>query len=70
MDDISSNFSELKNLADTLEDKGRCGRLQGVEVFLMVVNGTSEAVFNCGPYSSEKLLDETLRLHELPMDCG
>ena len=40
--DNSSNFKELNNLVESLEDKGRDGSLVGKEVFLCMNNSTCE----------------------------
>jgi hypothetical protein len=53
----SSNYRELKNLVDTLNEMGRADELTGVEVFLFTDNSTAEAAFARGSSSNRKLFE-------------
>jgi hypothetical protein len=66
----SSNFRELKNLVDGLEQQIKAGRIVGAEVFLFTDNSTAEAVYYKGNSSSRKLFDLMLRLRKLEMDAS
>ena len=55
-DGTSSNFRELKNLVQTLDEMGLKGHLTGREVFLFTDNSTAERAFYKGTSSSELLL--------------
>jgi len=68
-DGSSSNFRELKNLVETLEDMGRVGDIQGMEIFLFTDNSTSESAFFNGSSSSEKLHALILRVRLLELRC-
>ncbi len=41
----SSNYKELKNLGDTVEEETNAGRLQNCEFFLFTDNSTAESCF-------------------------
>jgi hypothetical protein len=66
----SSNYRELKNLVDGLEQQIKTGRIDGAEVFLFTDNSTAEAVYYKGNSSSRKLFDLMLRLRKLEMDAS
>ena len=66
----SSNFRELENLAESLEMEGNLDKLQGCEVFLLTDNSTAELAFFKGTSSSPKLLEIIIRLRRLEMHCG
>lgn len=53
--EISSNFRELTNLVESLEEKGSLGDLEGNEVLLCTNNSTCENVFYKGNSSSPLL---------------
>ena len=67
MNDSSSNFRELANLVETLEQMGNDNTLAGQEVFLFTDNSTSEAAFFNGSSSSENLFNLMLRMRKLEM---
>lgn len=69
-DDKSSNFRELRNLVEALEDLWVQGELVGVEVFIFTDNSTAERAFYKGSSSSRLLFELILRLHELEMKAG
>ena len=66
----SSNYRELKNLVDGLEQQVKAGRVVGAEVFLFTDNSTAESVYFKGNSSSRKLFDLMLRLRKLEMDAS
>lgn len=63
----SSNYRELRNLVDSLEEMGKRGELVGVEVFLFTDNSTAEAAFNRGSSSSPLLFELVKRAKLLEM---
>ena len=63
----SSNFRELRNLVDTLEEINNDTGLSGSEIFLFTDNSTSEAAFYNGSSKSEKLFDLVLRVKKMEM---
>ena len=65
----SSNYRELKNLVDGLEQQVKSGRIVGAEVFLFTDNSTAESVYYRGNSSSRKLFELMLRLRKLEMDA-
>ena len=66
----SSNYRELKNLIDGLEQQIKAGRIVGAEVFLFTDNSTAEAVYFKGNSTSKKLFELMLRLRKLEMDAS
>ena len=66
----SSNYRELKNLVDGLEQQVKAGRIVGAEVFLFTDNSTAESVYFKGNSSSRKLFELMLRLRKLEMDAS
>ena len=58
----SSNYRELGNLADTLEQMSKVGEFEGVEIFIFADNSVAEAAFYKGNSSSRLLFDLVLRL--------
>jgi hypothetical protein len=64
----SSNYRELRNLVDTLEEINRNDELFGREIFLFTDNSTSEAAFYNGSSKSEKLFELVLRIKKLEMN--
>jgi hypothetical protein len=66
----SSNYRELKNLVDGLEQQVKAGKITGAEVFLFTDNSTAEAVYYKGNSSSRKLFELMLRLRKLEMDAS
>jgi hypothetical protein len=63
----SSNYRELRNLVESLEEMGRQQELTGVEVFLFTDNSTAEAAFNRGSSSSSTLFDLVKKVKLLEM---
>jgi hypothetical protein len=68
--EATSNYRELKNLLDGLEEMVRSGRVKDAEVFLFTDNSTAEAVFYRGNSSSRPLFELMLRLRKVEMDGG
>jgi hypothetical protein len=66
----SSNYRELKNLVDGLEQQVKARRIIGAEVFLFTDNSTAEAVYYKGISSSRKLFELMLHLRKLEMDAS
>jgi hypothetical protein len=63
----SSNYRELRNLVDTLQEGIVHGGLQGTEVFLFTDNGVAEAAFYKGNADNRHLFDLVLRLRQFEM---
>jgi len=63
----SSNYRELLNLVESLENQVRDGRLIGAEVFLFTDNATAESVYYKGNSTSQALFNLVLRLRRLEM---
>jgi hypothetical protein len=63
----SSNFRELRNLVDTMEDLAAEGGLLGREIFLFTDNTTAERAYFKGTSSNELLFELVLRLRKLEM---
>ncbi len=63
----SSNYRELANLVETLEEGVRSDRLANSEVWIFTDNSTAESVFWKGHSSSPRLNELALRLRQLEM---
>jgi hypothetical protein len=61
----SSNYRELRNLVDAIEQATNEGALQGSEVFLFTDNSTAESAFFKGTSSSKSLYELVVRLKAL-----
>ncbi len=68
VEDQSSNYCELKNLVDRVEEESKAGYLQGSELWLSTDNSTAESCFHKGGSSSRLLHDLVLRLRKLELD--
>ena len=66
----SSNYRELLNLVETIEEEGRGGSLKDTEIWLFTDNSTAKSCFNKGSSSSPLLHGLVLRLRKLEMDQG
>ena len=64
-DESSSNYRELRNLVESLEQSGSLGELEGKEIFVFTDNSTAEAVIHKGSSSSPLLYELVVRLHKL-----
>lgn len=63
----SSNFRELTNVVQTIEQGVNSGQLRHAEVWIFTDNGTSESVFWKGHSSSPNLSSLILRLRQIEM---
>ncbi len=66
-DHMSSNFRELENLVDAIEDGIRVGELSNTELFVFTDNSTAEGAYYKGNSSSKLLFNLVLRLRLLEM---
>jgi len=66
----SSNYRELRNLVDAVEELVTEQGLRGAEIFLFTDNSTAEGAFWKGNSSSRKLFDLVLRLKKLEWEFG
>ena len=65
--DTSSNYRELRNLIETLENNGEKGILKGKEIFVFTDNTTAESIAQKGSSTSPLLFELIVRLYKLPM---
>lgn len=66
-ENASSNFRELANLVESLEDGVAKGQLQQCEIFLFTDNSTAENAFFKGTSSNRRLFELVLRLRLLEL---
>ena len=66
----SSNYRELRNLVEALEDLWEKGELLGVEIFIFTDNSVAELAYYKGTSSSKLLFELVLRLKKLEMAAG
>jgi hypothetical protein len=66
----SSNFRELANLVETLEERAATVEFKGIELFLFTDNSTAESAFYRGTSSSKKLYELIVRLKLLEVNKG
>ena len=66
--DKSSNYREMRNLAETLEAMASEGELLGCKLFLFTDNSTAESAFFKGLSLSKDLFELVLRLRKLEMN--
>eukprot|EP00957_Ditylum_brightwellii_P004969 378351-Ditylum_brightwellii.AAC.1 len=66
----SSNWCELRNLVDSLEDYGKAGHLKGTKLFLFTDSEVCENTFYRGSSTNWLLHDLILRLHKLESQYG
>ena len=66
----SSNFRELLNLVETIEEEGAAGSLANTEIWLFTDNSTAEGCFHRGSSSSQLLHELVLRLRKAELDHG
>jgi len=66
----SSNFRELENLAQALENEVSTTSLTGKEVFIFTDNSTAEGAYYKGTSSSKLLFEIVLRLKKLEFLAG
>jgi hypothetical protein len=68
VEERSSNYRELRNLVETLEEAFRKGLLCNREIFMFTDNSTAESAFFRGTSSSRHLFNLVLRLRKIEMD--
>ncbi len=66
--DQSSNFRELLNLVETIEEEGATGNLANAEIWLFTDNATAEGCFHKGSSSSPLLHELVLRLRRVELE--
>jgi len=66
----SSNYRELRNLIEALEEAAIGGDLQGCEIFMFTDNDVAEKAFFNGTSSSRSLFELVLRLRMLELHGG
>ena len=69
-DDVSSNFRELFNLVQTVEEEALAGHLKHTELWLFTDNSTAESCFVKGSSTSKLLHGLILRLRKVEMEYG
>jgi hypothetical protein len=67
VEERSSNYRELRNLVEALEDAFDKGVLHDREIFMFTDNSTAEAAFFKGTSSSELLFNLIIRLRKIEM---
>ena len=70
LDDSSSNFRELNNLVESLEELIEVQDLKGVEIFIFTDNSTAESAFYRGSSSVKTLFELILRLKKIEVKAG
>ena len=66
----SSNYRELRNLVESVEEMGKNGELEGAEVYFFTDNSTAERAYYKGSSSNKLLHDMVFRLRRLELDRG
>ena len=69
-DDASSNFRELFNLVQTMEEETMSGHLRHTQLWLSTENSTAESCFVKGSSTSKLLHGLILRLRKVEMEYG
>ena len=69
-DDKSSNYRELRNLVETVEEEASEGHLSNVELWLFTDNSTAESCYYKGSSTSPLLHELILRLRKVEIDIG
>lgn len=69
-DSDSSNFRELRNLVESLEDSIIVGDLQNSEIFIFTDNSTAQGAFYKGNTPSRPLFELILRLRCIEMQAA
>jgi hypothetical protein len=65
-----SNYRELRNLVESLEDMGKENNLNGTEIYFFTDNSTAERAFFKGFSTLELLHELVTRLRKMEMDKG
>ena len=66
-DDTSSNYKELRNLVEAIEEGVESGDLKNSELFIFTDNSTAEGAYYKGNTGSRLLFELVLRLRQLNM---
>jgi hypothetical protein len=66
----SSNYRELRNLVESLEEMGNANDLSGTEIYFFTDNSTAETAYFKGSSTSELLHELVTRLRALEMEAG
>jgi hypothetical protein len=66
----SSNYRELNNLVETVEEEALEGRMSGGELWIFTDNSTAESVVHKGGSTSPKLHELVVRLRRAELDYG
>lgn len=66
----SSNYRELLNLVETVEEEAALGNLNNAELWLFTDNSTAESCFEKGSSTSKTLHQLILRLRQVEMKVG
>ena len=69
-EDKSSNYRELRNLVETVEEEAELGHLKNCELWLFTDNSTSESCFVKGSSSSPLLHELIVRLRKVEIEAG
>ena len=64
----SSNYRELANLVESLEERITTSDSKGIELFIFTDNSTAEAAFYKGTSTSKKLFELIVRLKKLEVE--
>jgi hypothetical protein len=67
---LSSNYRELHNLVETVEEKAAAGYLRGGEMCIFTDNSTAESCFFKGGSSSKLLHELVLRLRRIELSAN
>jgi hypothetical protein len=70
VEDQSSNYQELRNLVDAVDEEAKEGYLKGSELWMFTDNSTAESCFYNGGSLSELLHELVLRLRKIELDHG
>ena len=70
MEDQSSNYQELRNLVDAVDEEAKEGNLKGSELWMFMDNSTAESCFYNGGSLSELLHELVLWLRKIELDHG
>jgi hypothetical protein len=69
-DSVSSNFRELCNLVDSVEEGVSCGELSNAELFIFTDNTTAEGCYYKGNADNRRLFTQVLRLRKLELHAS
>ncbi|CAB9525841.1 unknown protein [Seminavis robusta] len=70
VEETSSNWKELTNLVEFIEERARSGSIRDAELFMFTDNSTAEAAYWKGSSKSQLLLDLVLRLRMVELHFG